>query len=50
MFVAVAVFLVLAWVLGYGVFHTAGALIHVLLLFAIIAVLWHFVRGRGTAA
>jgi hypothetical protein len=50
MFVAVAVFLVLAWVLGYGVFHAAGALIHLLLLLAIISVLWHFVRGRGTAA
>lgn len=46
MFAALAVVLVLAWLLGFGVFHVAGGLIHLLLLLAIIAILWHFVTGR----
>jgi hypothetical protein len=46
MFAALAVILVLAWLLGFGVFHVAGALIHLLLLVAIVSILWHFVSGR----
>jgi len=49
MFVALAVILVLAWVLGFSVFHVAGGLIHLLLLLAVISILWHFIGGRRTA-
>jgi hypothetical protein len=46
MFFTLAVILVVAWLLGFSVFHVAGGLIHVLLLLAVLSVLWHFVRGR----
>jgi len=48
MFATVAFILVVAWLLGFGVFHVAGGLIHLLLLVAVISVLWHFVGGRRT--
>lgn len=38
--------LVVAWLLGFSVFHVAGGLIHILLVFAIISLILHFVRGR----
>lgn len=47
MFVALAVILLLAWVLGFGVFHVAGGLIHLLIILAVIAVIVHFARGRS---
>ncbi|MEP6571195.1 MAG: lmo0937 family membrane protein [Gemmatimonadota bacterium] len=46
MFAAIAVVLVLAWVLGLGVFHVAGGLIHLLLVLAVISILWHVISGR----
>ena len=46
MFVAVAVILVVAWLLGFSVFHVAGGLIHLLLILALIAIVWHFIGGR----
>jgi hypothetical protein len=46
MFMALAVILVLAWILGFGVFHVAGGLIHLLLLVALISIVWHFFDGR----
>jgi hypothetical protein len=49
MLVILAVILVLAWLLGFSVFHVAGGLWHLLLLFAVIAILWHFISGRRTA-
>jgi hypothetical protein len=48
MFFTLAVILVVAWLLGFGVFHVAGGLIHLLLILAVIAVVWHFVGGRRT--
>ena len=47
MFLVIALVLVLAWVGGFVVFHTAGFLIHLLLIFAVISVIMHFVRGRS---
>jgi Family of unknown function (DUF5670) len=42
--------LVIAWLLGLSVFHVAGGLIHILLVFAAISLILHFVRGsRGVA-
>lgn len=46
MLFTLAVVLIVAWVFGFGVFHVAGGLIHLLLLLAVISILWHFVRGR----
>ena len=41
----IAVLLVL-WVLGFGVFHVAGGLIHLLLVVAAIVLIFQFVTGR----
>ena len=45
MFIALALILALAWVLGFSVFHVASAAIHVLVIAAIVSVVLHFVRG-----
>jgi hypothetical protein len=50
MFLTLCVVLVVAWLLGWGVFHIAGGLIHLLLILAVISVIAHFVRGRGAGA
>ena len=49
MFFAIAVVLVVAWLLGIGVFHVAGGLIHLLLVVALISIVWHFLSGRRAA-
>lgn len=46
MFFAVALVLVVAWLLGFSVFHVAGSLIHLLLLLALISIVWHLMNGR----
>lgn len=46
MFAALAFVLIVAWLLGFSVFHVAGSLIHLLLLVAVISIVWHFVSGR----
>ena len=43
------VVLLLGWILGFTVFHVAGGLIHLLLIFAVISLILHFVRGTRTA-
>ena len=48
MFGVLAVILVVAWFLGFSVFHVAGGIIHVLLLLAVVSILWHFISGRRT--
>jgi len=40
------VILLVAWISGFTVFHVAGALIHLLLVFALISLVLHFVMGR----
>jgi hypothetical protein len=47
MFVALFVILLILWILGFGVMHTAGFLVHLLLIAAIIALIVHFVRPHG---
>jgi hypothetical protein len=44
------VVLLIAWITGWGVFHVAGGLIHLLLLFAVISLVLHFVMGPRAAA
>jgi hypothetical protein len=43
------VILLVAWISGFTVFHVAGGLIHLLLIFAVISLVLHFVTGRRTA-
>ncbi|HEY7634297.1 MAG TPA: lmo0937 family membrane protein [Gemmatimonadales bacterium] len=43
-----AVLLLVAWVLGWGVFHVAGGLIHLLLVVAVVVFLINFISGRRT--
>ena len=43
-----AVILLVAWLLGWGVFHVAGGLIHLLLVVALAVFLFSFISGRRT--
>ena len=46
MFLTIALVLLLLWALGFFVFPAIGVLVHILLVLAIIALLWHFISGR----
>jgi hypothetical protein len=48
MFLILAVVLVVLWIGGFTVMHVSSLFIHLLLLFAIISVIMHFVTGRRT--
>jgi hypothetical protein len=48
MFWGLALILFILWILGFGVFHVAGALIHILLIAAVISLIVHFIAGRRT--
>jgi hypothetical protein len=41
-----AVVLFVCWILGFVVFHVAGALIHLLLVIAVIVIIFRLVTGR----
>ena len=47
MFLTIAIILVILWALGFFVFPVAGGLVHVLLVIALIAIIWHFMKGRS---
>lgn len=49
MFLLIFFILLVLWILGFTIFHVASALIHLLLIVAVIALIVHFVRGRTTA-
>jgi len=44
-FTILFVILLIAWIMGWGVFHVASGLIHILLVVALISLVLHFVRG-----
>jgi hypothetical protein len=46
MFLGIGILLVVLWLGGFLMFHTAGFLIHILLVFAVISIVFHFLRGR----
>ncbi len=48
MFLIIGIVLILAWLGGFVVFHTAGFLIHLLLIFAVISIVFHFLRGSSS--
>ncbi len=47
MLLTIAIILAVLWLLGVFAFHVAGGIIHIVLVIAIIALVLHFVRGRG---
>jgi hypothetical protein len=48
-FMILFILLLLAWIFSWGVFHVAGALIHLLLVVAVIMLIIHFVRAGARA-
>jgi hypothetical protein len=46
MFLILAVVLVVLWLGGFTLFHVSSFLIHLLLIFAVISIIMHFVTGR----
>ena len=48
-FTILFVILLIAWLLGFTVFHVASGLIHILLVVAVISLILHFVRGGKRA-
>lgn len=49
MLLILAVVLFLAWIFGFLVFHVTAFVIHILLILAVIAIIFHFIRGSRTA-
>lgn len=49
MFLILAVVLILIWLGSFVVLHVTGFLIHLLLIFAVIAFIMHFVTGKRKA-
>jgi hypothetical protein len=42
----IVVILFILWILGFGVFHVAGGLIHLLLVIAVIVIVYRLITGR----
>jgi hypothetical protein len=49
MYLIIGLVLVLIWLGAFFAFHIAGFAIHLLLIFAVISIIFHFLRG-GTRA
>jgi hypothetical protein len=48
MLLLLAIVFGIAWVLGFGVYHISSAVIHLLLILAVVSLVLHFVRGVST--
>ena len=48
MFLGLALGLLVLWLICFLAFHVASGLIHLLILFAVISFVVHFMRGRST--
>ncbi len=48
MFLILAVVLIVLWLGGFTLMHVSSLAIHILLLFALISIVMHFVSGRRT--
>ena len=46
MLLLLAVVLIILWLLGWLTFHIAGALIHIVVVVAVIVFILHLIRGR----
>lgn len=42
----IAIILLVLWALGFGVFHVAGGLIHLILVIAVIVIVVQLISGR----
>ena len=49
MFIAMFAALLVLWLLGFFAFHVAGALIHLVLIVAVVSLLIHFFRDLSAA-
>lgn len=47
MFLAIGIVLIVIWLVSFIAFHVAGFLIHLLLVFALISIVFHLLRGRN---
>lgn len=50
MFLGIGIVLIVLWLGGFVVYNTAGFLIHIMLVLAVISIVFHFPRGNGRAA
>ncbi len=48
MWIGIALLLVVVWLVSFLALHISGALIHLLLVVAVISLVVHFVRGRSS--
>jgi hypothetical protein len=48
-FIILFVVLLVLWLGGFLVFHVASAMIHLLLVLAVVSLLFHLLRGRATS-
>ena len=48
MFLTIAIVLLVLWALGFFLFPLIGGVIHILLIIAVIAIIWHFIKGKPT--
>jgi Family of unknown function (DUF5670) len=48
-FTILFIILLIGWLMGFAVFHVSSALIHILLVVALISLVLHFVRGPRAA-
>lgn len=49
MLLIIAIVLLVAWLLGFAVFHVTTGLIHLVVVVAVVLFILHFIRGRRTA-
>jgi hypothetical protein len=49
MWIGIAALLAVCWVIAFFVMHISSFLIHIILLVAVIALVYHFIRGRSGA-
>jgi hypothetical protein len=47
-FIVLFAILIVFWLGGFFVFHVASAMIHLLLVVAVVSLIFHFVRGSAT--
>jgi hypothetical protein len=48
MLLTIGIILAILWLLGVVAFHVTTGLIHLVIIVAVILLIMHFVRGRGT--
>jgi hypothetical protein len=49
-FLLATILLIVLWISGFLMFHVAGALLHLVLLFALISLVIHLFSGKHTAS